>query len=155
MGQVQTKKTHGAPKAGTKVRYKAGGGLLVDTIVYVTDHPGTVNEIVVNTSPNQYHGQYCSEWELLTVSDELGLSEENKRALAEAARKAAKERGYCDEADNILRDLGILGPNRRRKVTVELEIEEDEGYQFYASNLIYTGLGAPHIRLISRNVHEW
>lgn len=132
------------PKAGTQVIFRKGrygtatDNALYGKTVYVTAHPGTDRCIVVDTDPGSYHGTYCAEWEEVNPVNNVldSLSDEEKQALARAALDAAERRGYCEETKNILSDLG-LPTGRKRTVTVEIEVEENDGYHFSVQNLNY------------------
>ncbi len=127
-----------APSKGTKIRPTAFYGDKTDglgTICVVTgydpDHMHGVAVRSLNNESDGYGFAYATEWEPVGVLD--SLTDDQRRELAKAARASAKARGYCDETNKVLNDLG-LNLKTKRKVTIEFEVEESDNGKTFASD---------------------
>src|SRR3954468_9108119 len=101
------------PCANTKVRItKCNNTDLfpVGSMAYVAEYSDDNPEgpLVINKEPGQYHGQFVSYLGIeFEIANPFDLSDEQVNEIVKAALTAAGQRGYCDETENILRDLGL------------------------------------------------
>ncbi len=126
------------PKPGTKVLPL--NGAYKGQEVYVTNfkHTRDSDWIAIHPDPDfQGGGSVCYNWEVIGTPFDL-MSDADKATISKMVLAAATKRGYCDETKNVLADLGL--PTKvptRKKVTVEIEYDIEDGYTFGASNLLY------------------
>lgn len=93
-------------------------------------------EGIVVSSEKGRHGNWITAWELVDA-DLSDLTDKQKQEITDKALDAAKKRGYCEETQNILRDLGL--PTQRSLKTETITIEVEVTHAAHGNGNVYPG----------------
>ncbi len=95
-------------------------------------------QIAAHPVKGQYHGNLFSKGYWKLADEPVGvdsLTDLQKKSLAKEALDKATSLGYCGEAKNVLKAMGLPTEfSRKRTVTVELEVTESGTLRFAHAN---------------------